>query len=216
MRQKPAHGPLHRLVIVMAALATLILGYYLGSEFAFQRLQGEVSARLLKPPRDLPDFQLLDQNGEPFTRQRLEDHWSFVYFGCIECPDSRVAVLALLAQVYNRLADWPALQQRMLAVFVTTRPDADTPALLKQRIFYYHPEFVGVTGEPDRLEALADAFPPTPAPEPGDVAAHLEGSPLYLVGPDARLLAVFHGWVDAAGLAADLRLIVETTGLELD
>ena len=107
MRQKPAHRPLRRLLIILAALATLILGFYLGSEFAIHRLQKEISATLIKPSRDLPDFRLEDQNGKPFTLERLEGLWSFVYFGCAGCPDSQVGILSLLTQVYNRMGDWP-------------------------------------------------------------------------------------------------------------
>jgi len=214
MRQKPAHSPMRRLVIIMAAMATLILGFYLGSEFAIHRLQREISATLFEPPRELPQLQLQDQSGAPFTREQLEGRWSFVYFGCIGCPDSRAGILSLLTQVHNRLADWPELQRRMRLVFITTRPETDTPELLKERLFYYHPEFLGITGEARVLKALATAFAPKREPAPEDAPAAVEASPLYLVGPDARLLAVFRGWADARGIAADLRKIVETIGLE--
>ena len=53
------------------------------------------------------------------------------------------------------------------------------------------------------LELAGIVAPPEPEP-----------SPLYLVGPDTRLLAEFRGWVDAGGLAADLRQMVETIGLD--
>jgi len=203
-------------VIILAAMATLILGFYLGSEFAIHRLQEEISATLIKPPRELPDFRLVKQSGEPFTRDDLEGHWSFVYFGCIGCPDSRVGVLSLMTQVYNRLADWPELQERMRLVLVTTRPETDTPELLKERLFYYHPEFIGVTGDPAALGALAAAFAGKPRAPSDDAPTALEASPLYLVGPDTRLLAVFRGWADDRGIAEDLRKIAETLGLELD
>jgi len=216
MRTKPAHGVTRRLVIIMAAMTTLILGFYLGSELAIHRLQNEISATLIKPPRNLPDFQLKNQNGEPFTPAALEGRWSLVYFGCIGCPEGQVGILALLTQVHNRLADWPELQERLRLVLVTTQPETDSPELLKERLFYYHPEFIGATGEPAALRALAAAFAAKPQSASGDAPAAPEASPLYLVGPDARPLAVFRGWRDARGIAADLRTIAETLGLELD
>ena len=195
-----------RLVLALGAVVILLVGYVLGNQYARQRLEQQVSAQLLETPRALPAFYLTGTDGQDFGPEAFAGHWSFVYFGCIDCADSRESVLALFHRLFNRLADDPELQARMRLVFVATDPEADPPEHLRERIFYYNPEFVGLSGEARQIAILAAALAGSlRLPETGE----LNESPLYLVAPDGRQVAIFTGLVDVETLGRDLRAIAE-------
>jgi protein SCO1/2 len=48
---------------------------------------------VLDPPRALPEFELIDDQGRLFGRDDFEGAWSLLYFGYTYCPD--VCPLAL-------------------------------------------------------------------------------------------------------------------------
>lgn len=198
-----------RLVLALGAVVILLVGYVLGNQYARSRLEQKIAGQLLMPPRELPQFVLHDQNGEPFVPESFDGHWNFVYFGCIDCADSREAIPALLRRVINRLADRPELQAHTRLVFVATDPATDPPERLKERLFYHHPEFVGLSGDSVQQAVLATALSGTPyLPEIGK----LNESPLYLVGPDGRQVAIFTGLVSVESLGRDLRAIADFFG----
>jgi protein SCO1/2 len=195
-----------RLVLALAAVVILLVGYILGNQYARQRLEQQVSAQLLETPWALPPFSLAGPDGQAFGPEAFVGRWSFVYFGCIDCADSREYVLALFHRLFNRLADDPELQSQMRLVFVTTDPAADPPERLHERVFRYNPEFVGLSGEPQQVAILAAALAGSlRLPETGE----LNESPLYLVAPDGRQVATFTGLVDVETLGRDLRAIAE-------
>jgi protein SCO1/2 len=199
-----------RLVLAVGAVVILLVGYILGNQYARHRLEQQVSAQLLETPRALPPFSLTGPDGQAFGPEALIGHWSFVYFGCIDCADSREYVLALFHRLFNRLADDPELQSRMRLIFVATDPVADPPERLRERVFRYNPEFVGLSGEPRQMAILASALAGSlRLPE----ASELDESPLYLVAPDGRQVATFTGLVNLETLGRDLRAIAEHLSL---
>ena len=42
---------------------------------------------LLETPRNFGEINLIDQDGKPFVRERLEGRWTLVFFGFTYCPD---------------------------------------------------------------------------------------------------------------------------------
>lgn len=199
-----------RLVLALGAMLVLVVGYMLGNQYARSQLEQKLSGQFLEVPRELPPFSLTDQNGKTFGPEGFRGYWSFVYFGCIDCADSREAIPALLHRLHNRLADRPEIQARTRLVFVATDPAADSPESLKERLFYYNPEFVGLTGEPKQEAVLAAALAGSlRLPAVGE----LNESPLYLVAPDGRQVAIFTGLVDVESLGRDLGAIADYLGL---
>ncbi|UTF59129.1 SCO family protein [Gilvimarinus sp. DA14] len=96
-------------------------------------------------PRRFEDFELLNQNGEPFTKDDLTGQWSLLFFGFTHCPDICPTTMADMARLKQNLpADIAAQTQ---GVLVSLDPARDTPELLKDYVAYFDPEFVGVTGD---------------------------------------------------------------------
>jgi protein SCO1/2 len=102
-------------------------------------------AYILDIPRKIGDIKLIDQDGEPFTSERLEGAWTLVFFGFTHCPDVCPTTMAFLSQLVESLDGTEAEDTRV--VMVSVDPARDTPDVLAQYVPYFNPEFVGVTGE---------------------------------------------------------------------
>jgi protein SCO1/2 len=159
-----------------------------------------------EPPRPLPAFALIDHQGVPFDRRRLENHWSLVFFGFASCPDICPTTLALLSQTEKTLSSLPE-RSRPQVVLVSVDPKRDTPEHLAAYVKAFSPTFIGVTGDPDTIDELARAMGVAVAiRESGGGGYSVEHSAaVFLVGPDATIRALFSRPRDAALLAADYR-----------
>ena len=100
---------------------------------------------LFDTPRDVGDFSLTDHRGLSFTRDDLTDRWTLIFFGFTHCPDICPTTMAELAELNSQLADTEASDARV--VMVSVDPAQDTPDRLAQYLPYFHPDFIGVTGE---------------------------------------------------------------------
>ncbi len=111
----------------------------------------------------LPEFNLIDQDGAPFTRERLRGKVSianFIYTTCaMECP----MLTARMAVLQRRLAGQDASIQ---LVSISIAPDTDTPAVLKAYGARYHQDparWSFLTGKTDPLLlAVTEAYKQAP------------------------------------------------------
>jgi len=118
------------------------------------RNTNDATALRIDPPQVIGDFQLTDGDNLPFTRARLLDKWSFVFFGYTHCPDVCPVTLGELAKVYQHLAQRPEGASTLQVVFVSVDPARDTPALIKDYARYFDTNFVAATGTLEQLDAL--------------------------------------------------------------
>jgi len=100
---------------------------------------------LFDTPRDPGAFLLTDHHGTPFTRDVLTNRWTLIFFGFTYCPDICPTTLAELAELKAQLVDTEA--NDLQVVMLTVDPARDTPARLADYVPYFHPDFLGVTGE---------------------------------------------------------------------
>ena len=100
---------------------------------------------LFDTPRDVGDFSLTDHRGQSFARGDLKDRWTLIFFGFTHCPDICPTTMAELGELKSQLAGTEASDARV--VMVSVDPARDTPDRLAQYVPYFHPDFIGVTGE---------------------------------------------------------------------
>jgi protein SCO1 len=124
------------------------------------------------PPMAAPQFTLLDQH---FNRIRLSDfqgHPVLLFFGYTNCPDVCPLTLSTLTRTLGAIGARPGEVQVMM---VTVDPDRDTVETLARYVQPFGPGVRGLTGSPDALQALRNAYGVhtrvVPAAE-GDHAAH--------------------------------------------
>ena len=100
---------------------------------------------LFDTPRDVGDFSLTDHRGQSFARGDLKDRWTLIFFAFTHCPDICPTTMAELAELKSQLAGTEASDARV--VMVSVDPARDTPDRLAQYVPYFHPDFIGVTGD---------------------------------------------------------------------
>ncbi len=101
-------------------------------------------AYMLDTPRNIGEINLIDQNGEAFTKARFEGVWTLVFFGFTHCPDVCPTTMVFLNQFMQSLDGTEAADTRV--VMVSVDPARDTVEVLSEYVPYFNPEFVGVTG----------------------------------------------------------------------
>lgn len=192
-----------RLVMILAAAGLFVVGYQWGNRFKYSG-PPKIAGVLVAPPLDLSEFALHDPEGRPVNRDRLRDGWTLLTYADLTQAQGHLAVNRLI-EVYNRLADRPEDRAELRLVLVQSR---DAPNLARD-FNRLNPALIVAGGEPGAMALLADALGGAPAPTPGDDA----GSPLYLIAPGARLVALFTPGQGPATVAADLGTLFEAPDL---
>lgn len=136
-------------MIPLAALA-LVAGLLLGGCGA-PSFRGTV----LDPPVPVPDFQLVDEHGQPFRLSDQRGRVVLFFFGYSSCPDVCPTTLATWRRVHEALGEDA---ERVRFVFVTVDPERDTPERLGMHVDAFQPDFVGLTGSQAELEAVYQVF----------------------------------------------------------
>jgi len=149
--------------ITVAAILTFIVVIVASFVYRIQqpRVMTEAETRanglfVFETPRDLGAFSLIDHRGQPFTRENLKGTWTLVFWGFTHCPDVCPTTMAFLADVVSQLEQTEAEDTQV--VMVSVDPARDTQQVLAQYVPYFHPDFVGVTGEFTEILQLAHRF----------------------------------------------------------
>lgn len=107
----------------------------------------------LNKPRALKVFSLRDQHGQPIGPSQFEGRWSMVFAGFTACPDICPLTLGNLEAVRADLSLRLRPESLPTIVFVAVDPVRDEP-VLKDYLAYFHPSYVGLTGEEEQLDRL--------------------------------------------------------------
>ncbi len=190
---------------LLAACAVAVAAFYPGVG------RGGTGAALAAPPDETLPFEvggrfaLIDHTGTPRTRADFAGHYSIVYFGYTECPNTCSTVHATIAAALDDLA---AGGDAMGALFITVDPAHDTPARLADFVARLHPRLVGPTGPADEIERVQRAYRigARRVAVAGDTLRLFEHSPIaYLMGPEGDILTLFPPILPPERLAAIVR-----------
>lgn len=167
---------------------------------------------LLSPPRQLPDFNLIDQHGRAFGGADLRGHWSFMFFGYTNCPDFCPTTLTTLAALTHRLrAENTAVVPQV--IFVSVDAKRDTPQRLADYVPYFDPQFIGLTAtEQTAVEGMARSMGiavivQPPAGKDGNYTVD-HSAQVFVFDPAGKLAAVLSGPFTVDALQGDLRRIL--------
>ena len=193
--------------VAAAALAGMTAAWFVTREPARPVLE---RATLFDAGRPLPEPRLVDHLGRDYGLDRLRGRWTLMFFGFTHCPDVCPLTLATLAETRRLLAGLPREQQPGVA-FVSVDPHRDTATVLSRYVGHFDPEFTGVTGGSAALDAFTRALGVAvilgaPAEDGSYTVDH--SAAIFLVNPQAELVAVFGTPHEAAIIADDYRRIV--------
>lgn len=106
----------------------------------------------IEPPIDVPDFTLIDQNGQPFTTSALRGRHALLTFGFTNCPDICPLTLSDLQQVKELLGDRAA---GLAVVFISVDGRRDSPSVLRSYFaFRKLDDIIALTGGEDKVRAI--------------------------------------------------------------
>ncbi len=100
-------------------------------------------------------FELVDQNGQSFTRADLLGHPHILYFGYTLCPDLCPTTLFQLANLVQGLGEKAAA---LKVAFITVDPEHDTVPVMRDYVSAFDKDFIGLTGSPEAIAKAARAY----------------------------------------------------------
>ena len=101
------------------------------------------------------DFELTDQNGQPWSTQAARGQVVLLSFGYTFCPDICPTTLATVNAAMDRLGTDATQVQ---PVFVSLDPERDTPERLHEYVNWFDPRLIGLTGSTEALAQIADRY----------------------------------------------------------
>ncbi|WP_278361763.1 SCO family protein [Stutzerimonas kunmingensis] len=179
--------------------------------FALDRdaLLDQANILLLPRERPISQFELIDQDGQPFSTSSLQGRWHILFFGFTACPDICPTTLSDMRRLLSQLP--PETREQLQVVLVSADPARDTPEQLKAYLSYYRAGFSGLTGDMEQLLRLSKALglPFVPARETeGDYSVSHSGN-LALVAPDGSLRGHIRAPLKLEGLQRMLPQMLE-------
>ena len=101
-------------------------------------------------------FALTGHNGEIVRDSDFEGKIRLIYFGFTYCPDICPASLQTIAIALDKLD--PIQRKQIQPLFITVDPERDTPEVLKNHVEYFVPGMIGLTGTPEEIQEVANAY----------------------------------------------------------
>jgi protein SCO1/2 len=149
-------------------------------------------------------FNLIDQDGQPFSDKDLKGKSFLVFFGFTHCPDVCPTTLFEISEIMRALG---SEADHTSSLFISVDPERDTPEAMKDYLSSFDPHVRGLTGDAAALAAVAKAYRVYYKKVPlngGDYTMD-HTAIVYLMDKDGRFVAPFNmrRTVDVA--AADLR-----------
>lgn len=154
------------------------------------------------------DFRLMDHRGTPRSVGDFRGKAVVLFFGFTHCPDMCPTTLADLASVVRMLGPEG---NRVQVLFVTVDPRRDTPELLARYVPAFHPDFLGLRGDPEETLRIAKAFKifvsEVPGRTPESYTIDHSTQKLAFDSRGQLRLLIAHG-MSPEKMAADLRLLM--------
>jgi len=139
------------LLLVLFGLSLVLSGC--GRSAEQLKLEG---AMVLSPPKVLSKFTLKQRDLGEFTTENTKGEWSLFFFGYTHCPDVCPTELFMLSEMMRAIEKNPdSVVKAPQVVFVSVDPQRDSPDSLQEYAGYYHPSFLGVTGEQEMVDGLS-------------------------------------------------------------
>ncbi len=199
------------LFLVVAVIFTLVIGRQVYLSGAREPLPApdlaELNTYVYDQPKELVNFNLLDETGAPATRESLKGHWTFAFVGYTHCPDICPAAMANLRLTDQLIGeDLP----RPDYLLVSADPERDTPEQLKAYTGFFGDHFHGLTGELEMVRAVARSLNAVFVHREVDGEVLVDHSAHFaLLNPEGRLVALMQPPHRPKALAQAYRSIVE-------
>ncbi|RPH61146.1 MAG: SCO family protein [Chloroflexi bacterium] len=117
-------------------------------------LPPKINGVIIDPPKPMPDFTLQSAEG-PVNLGDFRGKIVVLYFGYLSCPDVCPTTLAALREALNQLG---AKAQDAQVIFVSVDYGRDTPEKARDYATNFHPDFLGLAGSKEQVDAVTKDF----------------------------------------------------------
>lgn len=195
-------------IIAVVAIIAIALGIWTSWRVS-QPPPSPKTATVLPAPTGLPDFSLLDHDGDPAGPEVFTGHWNLVFFGFTYCPDVCPLTLQVLSNALRQLQDAGQAPMPRI-VLVSVDPERDTPEKIGEYVHHFGEDNVGLTGEIEEVRKLTDGlgiyFQKT-GDDP-DTYTVDHSSAVLLINPHGQFHGLFGSPHEAANYVHDLPIIM--------
>ena len=136
-----------------------------------------------------------------------------MFFGFTQCPDVCPTTLQTLHETHSLLATDAIYAESGQVVFVSVDPDRDTAPLIRDYLAYFHPDFIGITGEITSLKKLTQPlgilFTKIAS---GESYTMDHSASILLIDPQGRVLGLFSMPHNATDISAAFKKISQFYG----
>ena len=184
------------LTVIALTIAALIGSVLLISSLQVPTPEPQHALRLPEP-MPLPEFELLDQDGNQLTNTWFDDQWTLVFFGFTSCPDICPATLQVLSVARAQLASNDPDRELPDILLVSVDPGRDTPETLLPYVAHFGDGVSGATGSLEELTKLTTtlgvyfAIEDPASPDDSDNYNVAHSAHVVLVDNHGRYHAVF-------------------------
>ncbi|KAG5990113.1 hypothetical protein E4U54_004172 [Claviceps lovelessii] len=142
--------------ILFVATCGALVWYFEFEKGRMQRKRIADASKGVGRPKVGGTFELVDQNGKPFTSDMMKGKYSLVYFGFTRCPDICPEELDKMARMLDVVEE--KAPGALLPIFITCDPERDDPAALKSYLVEFHDKLIGLTGTYDQIKTLCKKY----------------------------------------------------------
>ena len=186
-------------VVRLALLITLTYGLY---RVTAAGANHKFTGTIIDNPEPVDGVELVRAGGKTVA---FPSAWHgktlLVFFGYANCPNVCPLTMAELAKIYRDLGE----PEDLKVVMITVDPSRDTPKRIKQYAEGFHPNFVGLSGEPVAITKAALAFYATSLAQADGTVAH--NSHVTLVDRQGQMRLVYNQ-DNVPKMAGDLQYIL--------
>tara|TARA_B100002052_G_scaffold275737_1_gene279874 strand:+ start:103 stop:687 length:585 start_codon:yes stop_codon:yes gene_type:complete len=101
------------------------------------------------------DFTLQDMNNNTITQNSFNGPLTAIFFGFTHCPDVCPMTLNKMDLVLNKLNK---KNRDLKFFFISVDPERDTPEVIKDYLSNFDNNFIGITGEPEKIFLLSRSW----------------------------------------------------------
>ena len=101
------------------------------------------------------NFSLKDMNNNTITEESFNGPLTAIFFGFTNCPDIFPMTLNKMDIAISRLKKE---NKSLNLFFISVDPERDTPEVVKDYLSSFENNFVGITGEPEKIYLLSQSW----------------------------------------------------------
>lgn len=184
---------------IVIGVALMLVGW--------QIVQGsyQYQGSLIETPLPAADFELINQDGDPYRLSEQRGQIVLIFFGYTHCPDVCPLSLADYRAIKAQLGEQAGQVEYL---FITVDPERDTPERMKIYVTSFDPDFTGLSGSMKALEKVWSSYGVYRAKvETGSASGYTmdHTARMYLIDPSGNWRLTYPFGFEVEKVVADLQ-----------